>query len=166
ASGSRASAGSRTSSRVIPPVDEARSDSLCRISRALTPGVSIGTTNPAIPSSGTRAQITATSATGALVIHIFEPVRIQSPPGVRVARLAMDAGSEPWSGSVRPKQPIASPAAIRGSQARFCSSDPYRQIAYIASDPCTDTSDRAAESPASSSRQATPYATAPAPAQP
>ena len=36
---------------------------------------------------------------------------------------------------MRPKQPIASPAAIRGSHSSFCSSLPQRQIAYIASDP-------------------------------
>ena len=68
----------------------------------------------------------------------------------------MPAGSEPWSGSVSPKQPIASPAAIRGSHSCFCSSEPCVQIAYIASDPCTDTSDRMPESAASSSRQARP----------
>ncbi len=76
------------------------------------------------------------------------------------------AGSEPKSGSVSPKQPIASPAAIRGSHCCFCSSDPYFQIAYIASEPCTETSERSPESPASSSRQARPYAMALVPAQP
>ena len=78
----------------------------------------------------------------------------------------MPPGSEPKSGSVRPKQPIASPVAIRGSQASFCSSEPCFQIANIASDPCTDTIERSPESPASSSRQARPYAVALVPAQP
>jgi hypothetical protein len=78
----------------------------------------------------------------------------------------MPPGSEPKSGSVRPKQPIASPAAIRGSHSCFCSSEPHRQIAYMASDPCTDTSERRPESPASSSKQASPYASAEVPAQP
>ena len=77
----------------------------------------------------------------------------------------MPAGLEPKSGSVRPKQPIASPAAIRGSHSCFCSSEPKRQMAYIASEPCTLTSDRTPESPASSSRQARPYAVALVPAQ-
>jgi hypothetical protein len=63
---------------------------------------------------------------------------------------------EPKSGSVRPKHPIASPAAIRGSHSFFCSSLPYFQIAYIASEPCTLTSDRSPESAASISRQASP----------
>ena len=33
----------------------------------------------------------------------------------RRARVRMEAGSEPWSGSVRPKQPMTSPAAIRAA---------------------------------------------------
>jgi hypothetical protein len=78
----------------------------------------------------------------------------------------MPDGLEPKSGSVRPKQPIASPAAIRGSQLSFCSSLPYFQIAYIASEPCTETSERTPESTASSSMHARPYATALVPAQP
>ncbi len=75
-------------------------------------------------------------------------------------------GSEPKSGSVSPKQPIASPVAIRGSQVSFCSSEPCFQIANIASEPCTDTIERSPLSPASSSRQARPYAVALVPAQP
>ncbi len=55
---------------------------------------------------------------------------------------------------------------IRGSQARFCSSLPNRWIAYMASEPCTETSDRIPESAASSSRHASPYCTALAPAHP
>ncbi len=39
-------------------------------------------------------------------------------------------------------------------------------MAYIASDPCTDTSDRSPESTASSSMQASPYAVAEVPAHP
>ena len=65
-------------------------------------------------------------------------------------------GSEPASGSVSPKQPIASPAAICGSHWSFCSSDPHRQIANIASDPWTETSERMPLSPASSSMQVNP----------
>ena len=68
----------------------------------------------------------------------------------------MLTGSEPKSGSVRPKQPTASPAAMRGSHSCFCSSLPYFQIGNIASEPCTETSERNPLSPASSSRQATP----------
>ena len=78
----------------------------------------------------------------------------------------MSPGSEPRSGSVSPKQPTAVPAAIRGSHSCFCSSEPYAWIGNIASDPCTETKLRRPESPASSSRHATPYAVALAPAQP
>ncbi len=61
---------------------------------------------------------------------------------------------------------MISPAAIPGSHRRFCSSEPNRWIAYIASEPCTETRERTPESAASSSRQASPYWTALAPAQP
>ena len=101
------------------------------------------------------AQITARSAMLPLVIHILVPSSCQ-PSAVRVALVRMAAGSEPASGSVSPKQPIRSPAAMPGSHLSFCSSEPYRWIGYIASDPWTETSDRMPESPASSSRQARP----------
>ena len=143
---------------------DARSESFSWISRAVKPGVSVGTTKPRMPSS-VRAQTTATSATVPFVIHIFVPSRIQSSPS-RLAAVRMPLGLEPKSGSVRPKQPIASPAAMRGSHSCFCSSEPNAWIAYIASDPCTLTSERIPESPASSSRQARPYAVALVPAQP
>ena len=78
----------------------------------------------------------------------------------------MLAGSEPASGSVSPKQPMASPVAIRGSHSSFCASDPCFQMANIASEPCTETSERMPASAASSSRQARPYAVALVPAQP
>ena len=52
-------------------------------------------------------------------------------------------GSLPESGSVRPKQPMTSPAAMRGSHSCFCSSDPNFQIGNMASEPCTDTKLRA-----------------------
>ena len=133
---------------------EARSDPLCLISGAENPGVSAGTTKPRMPSS-VRAHTTATSATVPLVIHIFRPDKTQSLPD-RDAEVRIDAGSEPASGSVRPKQPRASPAAIRGSHSVLCASDPNFQMANMASEPCTDTSERSPESAASSSRQARP----------
>ncbi len=105
--------------------------------------------------SSVRAQTTATSAMEPLVIHIFRPDSTQSVPSRR-AEVRIAAGSDPASGSVRPKQPIASPAAIPGSHSCLCASDPHRQIANIASEPCTETSDRSPESAASSSRQASP----------
>ena len=102
-----------------------------------------------------RAQTTATSEIEPFVIHIFAPLRIQSEPSRR-ALVRIVPGSEPASGSVSPKQPIASPRCIAGSQRSFCSSEPQRQIAYIASEPCTETRLRTPLSPASSSRHASP----------
>ena len=156
-SGNTASAGSRRFSKVSSEVTEARSDILCVILCAANPGVSVGTTKPRMPpcSSPAFAQTTATSAIEPFVIHIFEPFSTQSSPSLR-ARVRIDAGSEPWSGSVRPKQPMASPAAMRGSHCCLCSSVPKRQIANIARLPCTDTRDRMPESLASSSRHARP----------
>ena len=156
-SGNTASPGRRTPSSTSSLVTEARSDSLCLISGAEKPGLSVGTTKPRIPpcSSPALAQTTATSAIEPLVIHIFEPSSTQSSPSRR-ALVRIEAGSEPWSGSVSPKQPIASPVAIEGSQRSRCSSVPQRWIANIASDPCTDTRLRTPESVASSSRQARP----------
>ena len=90
-----------------------------------------------------------------LVIHSLLPLRTQSEPSRR-AEVRIEAGSEPESGSVSPKQPIASPAAIRGSHSCFCSSEPYFQIGNIASEPWTETKERNPLSPASSSRQARP----------
>ena len=147
---------------------EARSDILCLIRGAEKPGVSVGTTKPRTPSS-VCAQTTATSAIEPLVIHILRPSRTQSAPSPapsRRARVRIEPGSEPASGSVSPKQPTFSPAAMPGSHSCFCSSEPKAQIAYIASDPCTDTSERMPESTASSSRQASPYDVADMPAQP
>ena len=54
-----------------------------------------------------------TSATGAFVIQVLEPLSMYPP----VTFLAVDfilPGSEPASGSVRPKQPIKLPLAISG----------------------------------------------------
>ena len=68
----------------------------------------------------------------------------------------MPPGFEPKSGSVRPKQPIASPEASLGSHSRFCSSEPKAKIGYMTRDPWTDTKDRSPESPRSSSWQIRP----------
>ena len=95
------------------------------------------------------------SATEPLVIHIFDPESTHWF-SLRMALVVMLDGSLPWSGSVSPKQPMASPAAMRGSHSSFCSGEPYFQIGNMASDPWTETRLRRPESAASSSRQATP----------
>jgi hypothetical protein len=61
---------------------EARIDSFGSMLVAVNPGVSVGTTNPRIPSS-VWAQITATAAIEASPIHRFAPVNTQSDPSLR-----------------------------------------------------------------------------------
>ena len=73
--------------------------------------------------SSVFAQTTKTSAMGELVIHILLPVSRQPPSTVR-ARVCIDPGSEPWSGSVSPKQPTHSPLASRGRYFSRCASVP------------------------------------------
>ena len=65
------------------------------------------------PSLSSLAQTTNTSAMGALVIHILAPFMMK-PPSTGLARVIMLAGSEPWLGSVSPKQPTHSPVANLG----------------------------------------------------
>jgi len=49
----------------------------------------------------------------------------------------MQPGSEPWFGSVRPKQPIDSPVASLGSYCCFVASLPNSKIGTITSELCT-----------------------------
>ena len=60
---------------------------------------------------------------GALVIHILAPLRMK-PPSTGRARVIMLAGSEPWLGSVSPKQPTHSPVASLGRYFCFWASLP------------------------------------------
>ena len=54
------------------------------------------------------AQIINISAIDALDIHVLEPF-IRYPSAVLIAVVLIPAGSEPASGSGKPKQPISSP---------------------------------------------------------
>ena len=101
------------------------------------------------------AQMIATSAWEPFVIHIFAPFKTHSSPS-RTARVSIPPGFDPKSGSVSPKQPIASPVARRGSHASRCSSDPKAKIGYITSAPCTEAKDLSPESPRSSSCMMSP----------
>ncbi len=92
------------------------------ISGAEKPGVPFSTRNPRMPSP-VLAHTNATSATVPFVIHILAPFRIQPSPR-RSARVFMEPGSLPASGSVSPKHPMAAPFARSGSQRSFCSSEP------------------------------------------
>ncbi len=69
------------------------------------------------------AHTSATSATGELVIHIFDPFSTK-PPSTFLATVRIEAGSDPPSDSVRPKQPMISPVAMPGRYLRRCSSEP------------------------------------------
>ena len=69
------------------------------------------------------AQTRKTSASGELEIQFLAPER-RKPPSTARAREFMLPGSEPESGSVSPKQPMASPFASRGSHICFCASVP------------------------------------------
>ena len=90
-----------------------------------------------------------------LVIHILDPLMTQSSPS-RFACVFMFAGSEPPCDSVRPKQPMISPAAMPGNQRCFCSSEPKAWIGYMHRLDCTETKLRRPESQRSSSWQIRP----------
>src|SRR5262245_40920156 len=103
-----------------------------------------GPERPFMPFSRTKprmslssfAQTTNTSAIGELEIHIFEPVRLY-PPLTFFARVTIEPGSDPWLGSVRPKQPIHSPLASLGRYFFFVSGLPNSKIGSMTSDDCT-----------------------------
>jgi len=98
-------------------------------------------TNPRIVPSSSLAHTTNTSAIGELVIHIFVPL-ISQPPSTLRARDFIPPGSEPWSGSVSPKQPTSSPVARRGRYFCFCSSVPNVLMGCMTRLDCTDIADR------------------------
>ncbi len=107
----------------ISPVIEARSENLPSILGALSPFMPFSSMKPRMTPSSVLAQTTKTSAIGELEIHILAPLSTQ-PPSTFLARVFMPPGSEPWSGSVRPKQPIHSPVASLGRYFLRCSSVP------------------------------------------
>jgi hypothetical protein len=145
---SSASAGTRTPSNDSAAVAWPRRPSLPLISVASKPGVSVGTRNaetPRGPSSLVRAKTRATSAQVPLVMNTLEPSITQSSPSRR-ARVRRLPASEPWPGSVSPKQPRIRPAAMSGSQRCFCPSVPCRRTDVPNSPEETETMPRIAES--------------------
>ena len=90
----------------------------------VNPFIPFSNKNPLMIPDSSFAQTTATSAKVPLVIHIFEPLIIQSSPSF-FAVVAMPPGLEPKFASVKPKQPINSPEPNPGSHLFFCSSEPY-----------------------------------------
>ena len=103
---------------------DARIENLPWMSIAEKPGVPFSTRKPQISPSSSFAHTTATSAIEPLVIQSFVPFRTYSLPFFD-ARVVIDPGSEPWSGSVSPKHPTAAPVASGGSHFSFCASEPY-----------------------------------------
>jgi hypothetical protein len=122
---------------------EARKLSLFSIFGALNPFMPFSRMKPLILSSCSAdfAQMTNTSAIGALEIQVFEPFSTK-PPSAFLAWVRMPAGSEPASGSVRPKQPIYSPVASLGKYFCFCSSEPKVLMGCITKEDCTDIMER------------------------
>ena len=72
---------------------------------------------------------------------------MRQPPSICSARVLRLEASDPVSGSVRPKQPSASPEHSRGSHSCFCSSVPHRTIDEHTSEVTTETTVRIAEQP-------------------
>ena len=92
--------------------------------RRSEPGVPFSTMKPRIASlSSVLAQTTAMSAIVPLVIQALLPLS-SHPSFARRARVLMLAGFDPEFGSVNPKQPMISPAAIPGRYFCRCSSLP------------------------------------------
>ena len=116
--GSTASFGMRTSSRMSSLVTLARRLIFLWMRRASKPFVSVGTRKPrtslaSLFAPPTFAQTSATCARLPFVIQRFVPLSTHESPS-SIAFVRMPDGFEPWSGSVRPKQPMISPFAIFG----------------------------------------------------
>ena len=126
---------------MIMPVTDARSENLPSIFGALSPFMPFSRMKPRMSPASSFAHTTNTSAIGELVIQVFEPFST-NPPSTRFARVRIDAGSDPASGSVRPKQPTHSPLRSFGRYFCFCASEPKSQIGYITSDDCTENAER------------------------
>lgn len=140
--GKRLSSGTRQLSMYTDPVLDALSDSLPGMTAVVRPGVPRSTTNPRTRPSSHRAQMTNTSATGALVIHILDPFSTYDlVSGSALALLSIVPMSLPAFGSVRPKAPTRSAAARRGRYRSFCSAVPYAWIACMTSDDWTLSAD-------------------------
>ena len=139
--GSIASSGTMTSSIMIMPVADARSENLPSIFGALSPFIPRSRMNPRMSPASSFAHTTSTSASGELVIQVFDPFSTY-PPSTRFARERIDAGSDPASGSVSPKQPTHSPLRSLGRYFCRCASEPKSQIGYITSDDCTENAER------------------------
>lgn len=107
--------------------------------------------------SSVRAKSSTTSAQVPLVMNILVPLMTYESPS-RTAFVVRFPASEPVPGSVRPKQPIASPAVSRGNHCRFCSSSPQVAMVLATRPRETETMPRTEESPRPSSSVTRQYA--------
>src|SRR6266446_4863982 len=135
-SGNAFSSGQNTLSITTSPVIEVRRPTLPWILGADRPFTDFSRMKPRISPASSLAQTTKTSAIGELEIHVLVPVRVY-PPFAFFARVCIEPGSEPWLGSVRPKQPIHSPFASFGRYFLRCASVPNRKIGSMTSEDCT-----------------------------
>eukprot|EP01139_Manchomonas_bermudensis_P019373 Amastigsp_a676681_878.p5 type:complete len:106 gc:universal Amastigsp_a676681_878:725-408(-) len=99
--------------------------------------------NPRIAPSSVLAHTTAMSATGEFVIQVLAPViENRLPPSIALAFVSIEPGSEPWFGSVSPKQPMSSPVASFGRNFSFCAAEPNSLMGCMTSDDWTDIAER------------------------
>src|SRR5262245_30002008 len=118
---------------------------------------------------GVSGSVRATSSTvppkPPFVIHCFEPVIDQPSPSAAAAVLS-DPASEPASGSVSAKAPIASPHASGGTNRLRCSSMPKPRIGRVTALVCTATVTPTPASARESSSRTRMYERKSAPAPP
>ncbi len=137
---SRFSPGIAQSSSTMAQVSEALMPSFCSSFCGAKPRVSVGTMNaesPFLPSSGSvTANTIATLARLPLVTNCLLPFSTQRP-SFSTARVLRLFASLPACGSVRQKQPTLRPAAMSGSHAFFCASDPHARIGPQPTELCT-----------------------------
>ena len=131
------------SSRTTMPVTDVRSESLPSIFGVFRPATPLSTTKPRIapPCASDLAQMMNRSAIGAFEIQVLMPDR-RYPSRVCTARVPIEPGSDPASGSVRQKAPINAPLARCGRYWRRCASVPKVWMGYITRLDCTDSIDR------------------------
>ena len=79
------------------------------------------------PCGSVFAYTTSVSASGPLVIHIFEPFSTKASPR-RSARRRIDTTSEPAPGSLIASAPTCSPVISFGRYLRRCASLPFLRI--------------------------------------
>ncbi len=123
----RLATGTRTSWKASAEVSVERWPILSRCFSTTTPSASAGTTNAVRPRCffdlSVEANTVNQAAWPALVMNIFEPLRMYSSPFL-TAVVWIPETSEPAFGSVRANEVSSGSSTSGGSHARFCSSVP------------------------------------------